>query len=55
MGKSSLIDKIKTLIANIGFKLFLWANQLTQEEYWKAIYEQEKRYNQEKEAKELSK
>ena len=42
MGKESIIAKIKRFIANFSFELFLWANGLTQEEYWTQIYEQEK-------------
>lgn len=42
MGKQTLWEKIKDKIASIGWHLFLWGNDLTKEEYWKQIYEQEK-------------
>lgn len=31
-------------MAGIGFRLFIWGNNTTEEKYWKEIYEQEKRY-----------
>ena len=42
MGKQTLIEKIKGFISKKAFKLFLWANEMTKEEYWKQIYEIEK-------------
>lgn len=44
MGEETIIQKIKDFIAGVSFKLFLWGNGLTKEEYWKQIYEQEKQY-----------
>lgn len=41
MGKRSLIDYIKDAIAWLGFRMFLWGNELTQDEYFDQIFEQE--------------
>jgi len=42
MGKETIKEKIKEKIASIGWKMFLWGSNMTDEEYWKSIYEQEK-------------
>lgn len=44
IGEDTIWDKIRQLIGRISWKLFLWANRMTAEQYWKEIYEQEKRY-----------
>ena len=44
MGKIELIERIKQWIAVIGWNLFIWGNNITEEEYWQRIYEQEKAY-----------
>jgi hypothetical protein len=31
------------MVGNIGWRLFLWGNETTDEKYWCEIYEQEKR------------
>jgi len=41
MKKPSILTAIKQLLASIGWKLFIWGNDTTQEEYWKQIQEQE--------------
>jgi len=41
MGELSILEKLKSFIAGIAFKLFLWGNETTQEVYWNLIYEQE--------------
>ena len=40
----SILEIIKQKIASVGFKLFLWGNSISEEEYWKQIYEQEKQF-----------
>ena len=45
MGES-LGQKIRMFVASIGWKLFIWGNQFTEEEYWSQIYEQEKSYRE---------
>ncbi len=42
MSKQNIIDRIKEIIASMAWKVFLWANGFSQEQYWKMIYEQEK-------------
>ncbi len=43
MGKQKWTDKIKIWIGAFCFNVFLWSIDATKEEYWRAIYEQEKR------------
>lgn len=43
MNRFSIYARLKQFIASISFKLFLWSSDLTDEEYWNEIYEQEKR------------
>lgn len=38
----TFLQIIKQWIASIGFRLFLWGNDTTEEKYWREIYEQEK-------------
>jgi hypothetical protein len=40
------IQWFKQKIATIGWFLFIWGNDFTEEEYWGQIYEQEKRYHE---------
>lgn len=42
MEKETLLGKIKSWIASKGFKLFLWGNDISEEDYWESIYQQEK-------------
>ena len=44
MGKLSIWTRIKLAIGSIGWKLFIWGNSTTEEEYWHEIYLQEKPY-----------
>lgn len=46
MGSLSIKNKIKEFIASVGWRLFLWGNSMTAEEYWSQIYEQEKAYRE---------
>ena len=46
MGKLNLLTKLKLFIGNVGWKLFLWGNEFTEEEYWERVYEQEKRFRE---------
>lgn len=38
----SIFQKIKDFVGAVSFKIFLWSISMTKEEYWNAIYEQEK-------------
>ena len=42
MGELAIWEKLKEWIGGIGFDLFIWSNDMTQDQYFKAIYEQEK-------------
>lgn len=42
MGKQTLLERFRQWIASIGWKLFLWGNRTTAEQYWGEIYEQER-------------
>lgn len=44
MEKVPTLKRIKQWIAGIGFRLFIWGNETTEENYWLDIYEQEKRW-----------
>lgn len=46
MKKWSMITKIKMFIAGIGWTLFIWGNNTTEEEYWHNIYLQEIPFNE---------
>lgn len=38
-------DILRDFIGGLGWKMFLWANKMTQEEYWERVYEEEKYLN----------
>lgn len=44
MGKLNITSLIKVKLASFGFKLFLWGNNYSEEEYWEIIYQQEKAF-----------
>jgi hypothetical protein len=46
MREDSFFDKIRELVTNIAFRLFLWSIRMTKEQYWLEIYEQEKRFKE---------
>jgi hypothetical protein len=48
MEKETIVERIRRFIASIGWKLFIWGNDFTQEEYWGRIYRDEKRYRRHK-------
>ena len=43
MGKQSLLDRIREWIGGIAFDVFLWANRMTQDEYFAMILEDARR------------
>jgi len=45
MKKPTLLESIKSWLADIGWKLFIWGNDFTQEEYWERIFRQELAFN----------
>ena len=40
MGKLTLYKKLKEILSNITFKIFLWGINMSQDEYIKSIYKQ---------------
>jgi hypothetical protein len=48
MKKETLLEKLKSKLASIGWKLFIWGNDFTEEEYWTRIYQQEKQFQESK-------
>ena len=47
MMKDTIIQRIKSFIASLGWKMFIWGNDFTEEEYWEMIYNQEKNKREE--------
>ena len=43
MGKRSIWKELKLRIGALAFGVFIWSMEMTDEEYFDAIYEQEKR------------
>lgn len=43
MGKRSFWKELKLRIGAVAFGIFIWSMEMTDEEYFDAIYEQEKR------------
>lgn len=46
MEKLSWLKQIKLWLAKLGFRLFIWGNETTEEDYWEEIYQQEKEFRQ---------
>jgi len=44
MEKRTIIQLLKSHIAGIAFKIFLWGNETTEDQYWEEIYQQENDY-----------
>ena len=42
MRKLTILQRIKQAIAAMGWSLFIWGNNTTEDEYWHSIYLQEK-------------
>lgn len=42
MGKSTILDAMREGVARFSLCLFLWAIEMTEEQYLNAIYEQER-------------
>jgi len=41
MGKESFFDKLRNLITKVSFTVFLWSIQMTDDEYWRSVAEEE--------------
>ena len=44
--QTNILLEIRKFIATIGWKLFIWGSGITEEDYWEAIYEQEKNFRE---------
>ncbi len=42
MGELTILKRLRILIGDIGWKLFIWGMDTSEENYWQMIYEQEK-------------
>lgn len=42
MGTPTLLERFKSFVSSIGFRMFLWGIGMTADEYFDEIYEQEK-------------
>ena len=42
MGEETFFDKIRYFVSGISWRVLLWSLQMTADEYWLAIYKQEK-------------
>lgn len=50
MKKLTLKQLVKQFIAGVGFRLFIWGSETTEERYWKEIQHQENAHDKDKEA-----
>ena len=44
MGKLRILTRLRLWIGSIGWKLFIWGMDTTEEAYWNSMYEWEKTY-----------
>jgi len=47
MEKRTILELIKSRLASIGWKLFIWGNDFAEDEYFERVYQQEVRYKAE--------
>ena len=52
MGKLSILTRLRLWIGFIGWKMFIWGADTTEEKYWDDIYELEKLRREQKEEEE---
>ena len=52
MGKLSILTQLRLWIGFIGWKMFIWGADTTEEKYWDDIYELEKMRREQKEEEE---
>ncbi len=52
MGKLSMLTRLRLKIGSIGWKMFIWGADTTEEKYWDDIYELEKLRREQKEEEE---
>jgi len=49
MGKLSILTRLRLKIGSIGWKMFIWGVDTTEEKYWDDIYELKKLRREQKE------
>ena len=49
MGKLSILTRLRLWIGSIGWRMFIWGVDTTEEKYWNDIYELEKSFREPKE------
>jgi len=52
MGKLSILTRLRLWIGSIGWRMFIWGADTTEEKYWDDIYELEKLRREQKEEEE---
>jgi len=52
MGKLSILTRFRLWIGSIGWRMFIWGADTTEEKYWNDIYELEKLRREQKEEEE---
>jgi hypothetical protein len=52
MGKLSILTRLRLKIGVIGWRMFIWGADTTEEKYWDDIYELEKLRREQKEEEE---
>jgi hypothetical protein len=52
MGKLSILTRLRLWIGSIGWRMFIWGVDTTEEKYWDDIYELEKLRREQKEEEE---
>ena len=52
MGKLRILTRFRLWIGAIGWELFIWGMNTTEEEYWNSMYEWEKSHREQKEEEE---
>ena len=46
MIKLSLLEQFRLWVGGLGWRLFIWGMNTSEEEYWDSIYEQEKKHRE---------
>jgi hypothetical protein len=52
MGKLRILTRLRLWIGSIGWRMFIWGADTTEEKYWNTIYEIEKSLREQKEEEE---
>ena len=52
MGKLSILTRLRLKIGSIGWRMFIWGADTTEEKYWDDIYKLEKLRREQKEEEE---